>query len=522
MAKSSRKKRRKSYSSSEEEDSSNSESETSSEEESEYDYSYDSSDDSSSDSDDDSEDSESGSDNDDYEQLLEVLTRHNLKQAAKKLVSNNVFTVNKARSIPVSKLVKKYGISESQAKGVHKLLNNPTALLPPVSSDSDSDSSDVSEDEDELVWRILRSIDQTSLIKVFKRHKITSLKPAYKLTDKKLKRMGIASKDLREKLVNEFKKKKDNKTSTEEDDEIKVAKIMKSIDMKPYIKNLQKGKVTDLETAYSLSSSTLKALGVTSKRDRSKILKAFKEYKKTHAEDDPSLAILKRALTKVGLRKYYTKLKNKDIDSIRRLKKIDHKDLREIGVQMYRERREILEKIEKINSDGTVDVADASEDEGSDGSDNVINAVLRSLYMSRHIPDFKRANISSLKEGRKLTQTQLRAMGVALYLDREKLINAFKDYRPKNKKIMKILIDQNLARHTSEFEKLVDIDEARSLTHADLRAMGVSLYGQRDRLIKAFASYQSSDSESDSNSVSEVKSRASKRSKSRGRRNRKK
>lgn len=110
--------------------------------------------------------------------------------------------------------------------------------------------------------------------------------------------------------------------------------------------------------------------------------------------------------------------------------------------------------------------------------------------MSRHIPDFKRANIDTLKAARKLTQTQLRSMGVALYLDREKLINAFRDYRPKNPAIMRILIDNNLSKHASEFEKLVDMDEARSLTHADLRAMGINLYGQRDRLIKAFARYE--------------------------------
>ena len=99
-------------------------------------------------------------------------------------------------------------------------------------------------------------------------------------------------------------------------------------------------------------------------------------------------------------------------------------------------------------------------------------------------------------------------MGVSLYLDREKLLNAFKDYRPKNKIILDILVQQNLARHSSEFEKLVDIEEARSLTHADLRAMGVSLYGQRDRLIKAFSNYQ--ESEVSSSSESEVTKKKSK------------
>jgi len=110
--------------------------------------------------------------------------------------------------------------------------------------------------------------------------------------------------------------------------------------------------------------------------------------------------------------------------------------------------------------------------------------------MSRHIPDFDRMGITTLRQARKLTQTQLRSMGVALYLQRERLINAFADYRPKNKAIMKILIDCNLASHAREFEKLIDVEDAKNLTHSDLRAMGINLYGQRERLMRAFMEFK--------------------------------
>ena len=49
------------------------------------------------------------------------------------------------------------------------------------------------------------------------------------------------------------------------------------------------------------------------------------------------------------------KLKGIGIDSIVKLKKIEHKELREIGVQMYRERREIMERIERVNVRGEVE-----------------------------------------------------------------------------------------------------------------------------------------------------------------------
>ena len=91
--------------------------------------------------------------------------------------------------------------------------------------------------------------------------------------------------------------------------------------------------------------------------------------------------------------------------------------------------------------------------------------------MTRHIKDFDKAGITTIRAARRLSQTKLRSMGVPLYLQREKLINGFKNFKPRNKAILRILIDANLARHADEFEKLLDIEEAKNLTHADLRGM---------------------------------------------------
>lgn len=207
------------------------------------------------------------------------------------------------------------------------------------------------------------------------------------------------------------------------------------------------------------------------------------------SDSDDESETIRRLLASANMKKYFSLFKKKGIDTLQAAKNLQHKDLREMGIHLYRERRDILEKFEKYNGE---ELSSVSSGSGSDDGDNVnmVHEVLRQQYMSRHIPDFDRMGITTLRQARKLTQTQLRSMGVALYLQRERLINAFADYRPKNKIIMKILIDCNLASHAREFEKLIDVEDAKNLTHSDLRAMGINLYGQRERLMRAFMEYK--------------------------------
>lgn len=250
-----------------------------------------------------------------------------------------------------------------------------------------------------------------------------------------------------------------------------------------YKKAFKKAGVDSVKKASKLDDKKLKKMGVDDAKDRKKFLKQF------GGGDGGEAETIRRLLSKANMKKYYGLFKNKKIDTLKKAKALQHKDLREMGIHLYRERRDIIEEIEKYNGEELPSTSSGSGDSDG-GSVNMVHEVLRQQYMSRHIPDFDRMGIKELRQARKLTQTQLRSMGVSLYLQRERLINAFADYRPKNKAIMKILIDSNLASHAREFEKLIDVEDAKNLTHSDLRAMGINLYGQRERLMRAFMEYK--------------------------------
>ena len=434
-------------------------------------------------SDSDSSSSGSGSDSDssedEEEQILEALKKAGMKKYAKAFSKAGIDTLRAAKKVDAKKL-SKLGVESSDKKKVLKALSNIES-----DSDSSSGSSSDSEDEEDRVLNVLKKNSELKkYVRNFEKADIDTMKAAKKLDDKKLKKMGIDSSSHRKKIIKEFDKAK----GEVEDDEKVIAKVMKGINMKKHMKALQKGKVTDLGDAYKLDDKKLKKIGVESSADRKKIIKAFKAHKKEHGDEDEEAEVVRKLLSKASMKKYYPLFKKKEIDSVEKAKALQHKDLREMGIHLYRERRDIIEEFEKYNGEDLPSTSSGSSSSG-DGV-NMVHEVLRQQYMSRHIPDFDRMGITTLRQARKLTQTQLRSMGVALYLQRERLINAFADYRPKNKAIMKILIDCNLASHAREFEKLIDVEDAKNLTHSDLRAMGINLYGQRERLMRAFMEYK--------------------------------
>lgn len=425
-------------------------------------------------------DSDSDSSEDEEEKILEALKDAGVKKYAKAFSKAGIDTIKAAKKVDSKKLAK-MGIEGSDKKKVLKALS----AIDSDSGSSSEDSSSDSEDEEDRVLGVLKKHSELKkYVRNFEKADIDTMKAAKKLDDKKLKKMGIDSASHRKKIIKEFDKAK----GEVEDDEKVIAKVMKGINMKKHMKALQKGKVTDLGDAYKLDDKKLKKIGIDSSADRKKIVKAFKEHKKEHGDEDEEAEVVRKLLSKAGMKKYYPLFKKKEIDTVEKAKGLQHKDLREMGIHLYRERRDIIEEFEKYNGEDLPSTSSGSSSSG-DGV-NMVHEVLRQQYMSRHIPDFDRMGITTLRQARKLTQTQLRSMGVALYLQRERLINAFADYRPKNKAIMKLLIDCNLASHAREFEKLIDVEDAKNLTHSDLRAMGINLYGQRERLMRAFMEYK--------------------------------
>lgn len=424
-------------------------------------------------------DSDSDSSEDEEEKIADALKKAGMKKYAKAFSKAGIDTLRAAKKVDAKKL-SKLGVESSDKKKVLKALSNLDS-----DSDSSSGSSSDSEDEEDRVLNVLKkSSELKKYVRNFEKADIDTMKAAKKLDDKKLKKMGIDSSAHRKKIIKEFEKAK----GEVEDDEKVIAKVMKGINMKKHMKALQKAKITDLGDAYKLDDKKLKKVGVESSADRKKIIKAFKSHKKEHGDEDEEAEVVRKLLSKASMKKYYPLFKKKEIDTVEKAKALQHKDLREMGIHLYRERRDIIEEFEKYNGEDLPSTSSGSSSSG-DGV-NMVHEVLRQQYMSRHIPDFDRMGITTLRQARKLTQTQLRSMGVALYLQRERLINAFADYRPKNKAIMKILIDCNLASHAREFEKLIDVEDAKNLTHSDLRAMGINLYGQRERLMRAFMEYK--------------------------------
>eukprot|EP00924_Labyrinthula_sp_SR-Ha-C_P010397 augustus_masked-scaffold_23-processed-gene-5.54-mRNA-1 protein AED:0.11 eAED:1.00 QI:0/-1/0/1/-1/1/1/0/443 len=408
-------------------------------------------------------DSESGSE-DEEEMIKEALSSAGMKKYFKYFQKKGITSVADAQGLSDKKL-SKFVKSSSDRKKILRALED-------LDDGSESEYSYDSEDE------FLEDVKDISskYAKALKRAGITTAKKA---TKPKLKKAGLDSKGIKAVLgIAEG---------------AQLAEALKAKGLKKYVKGLNKAKV--LSKSSSGQEKVLKKLGASSgdKKKIMKILSKFSEESDSEEESDSDSEdegeTVKRLLAKAEAKKYIKLFQSKGVNTVAAARKLQHKDLREMGIHLYRERRDIIEEFEKYNGEELSSVSSGSDD--TTDNVNMVHEVLRQQYMSRHIPDFDRMGITTLRQARKLTQTQLRSMGVALYLQRERLINAFADYRPKNKAIMKILIDCNLASHAREFEKLIDVEDAKNLTHSDLRAMGINLYGQRERLMRAFMEYKS-------------------------------
>lgn len=173
-------------------------------------------------------------------------------------------------------------------------------------------------------------------------------------------------------------------------------------------------------------------------------------------------------------------------------KRLDHKSLRSIGVEEFRDRRTLIGAFDEYAGEYLTSSSSetVSASTGTSEDDNtIVRDTIEHCGLIKYYPLFEKLSIVNLGQARALSHTQLRSMGVKFYLEREKLIEAFAAARPRNKSILRILKKTSLLRYSEAFSSISDIEEARRLTHKDLREMGISLHGQRDRLMNEFLNY---------------------------------
>lgn len=295
----------------------------------------------------DSSGSESSSEDSDSEQsvIRKVLKDNGLQKYVKAL--KKVKTVKAAKGLD-DKSLQKLGVSSAEdRKKIIKCFRKNDDLDSSSDSESSSDySSEGSEDEQEQIFQILRQLQLKRYITNFKRGRIDAFDKAYKLNESKLRKLGITIPSHRRKILHVLKKKKSGKVSSDEEDETRIVRILRGVEMEDYVKNLQKIKVVDLESAYKLNDKKLKRAGIEKGSHRRKIIRTFKTYKENHEDDvDIGASIVQKLVIKAGMKKHYPLFKKKEIDTINKAKKLDHKDLREMGINLYRERREILEQV---------------------------------------------------------------------------------------------------------------------------------------------------------------------------------
>ena len=295
----------------------------------------------------DSTESGSSSDDSDSEQAIikKVLKGHGLQKHLKSL--KRVKTVKAAKKLD-DKALQKLGIdSAEERKKIIKCFRKNDDLDSSSDSESSSDySSDGSDEEQEQIFQILRQLQLKRYITNFKRGRIDGFDKAYKLTENKLRKLGVTIPSHRRKILHVLKKKKNGKVSSDEEDETRIVRILRGVEMEEYVKNLQKIRVVDLESAYKLNDKKLKRAGIEKGSHRRKIIRTFQKYKESHEDDvDIGASIVQKLVIKAGMKKHYPLFKKKEIDTINKAKKLDHKDLREMGINLYRERRDIMEQV---------------------------------------------------------------------------------------------------------------------------------------------------------------------------------
>lgn len=314
-------------------------------------------------------------------------------------------------------------------------------------------------------------------------------------------------------------------SSESETDYEDMNEILSSIGLKKkYGRMFAKANVVDVEDAKDLSDKKLKSLGVLSSSDRKKIMRAIENATSSDDSDSSSdsesdegsaeLDRLERTLRANGLKKYFKVLKKAGFASVDSLGKIDERRLKKLGVVSSEDKKKLLKLAKKS----------ASLSRGSP----VMKVLQREPSLKKYSDMvIKEAKITTLKQAQRLSDRQLRKIGIKSARHREKFIKTFakasgSSGEDDSKLIARILSKAKLRQYVKTLEKhnIRTLERACELSSGELKEMGVNTVTERHSIMKALKrgekkanSGSSSDSsgessDSDSGSDSELANEA--------------
>ena len=307
-------------------------------------------------------------------------------------------------------------------------------------------------------------------------------------------------------------------SSESETDYEDMNEILGSIGLKKkYGRMFAKAKVVDVEDAKDLSEKKLKSIGVVSSSDRKKIMRAIENATSSDDsdsssdsgsdEDSAELARLEKTLKANGLKKYFKVLRKGGFTDVSLLAKLDERKLKKLGVGSSEDKKKLLKLAKKS----------AALSKGS----VVLKYLQRDTSLKRYSEIIvKEGKVTTLKQAQRLSDRQLRKLGMKSAKHREKFMKTFAKARnssgeDESKLIARILTKAKLREHVKTFQKhdICTLERACELSSAELKEMGISTVTERHDVMKALkrgkkansgSSSESSDDASNSGSDSDA------------------
>mmetsp|Transcript_7877 Transcript_7877/g.14063 ORF Transcript_7877/g.14063 Transcript_7877/m.14063 type:complete len:700 (+) Transcript_7877:1335-3434(+) len=291
-------------------------------------------------------------------------------------------------------------------------------------------------------------------------------------------------------------------SSADEWDEIK--KVLKKLDKEKYAREFKKAGLTSFKKTKDLTHANLRVAGVSLFSDRDKIITAFRDLK-------PSKRSKSRSKSK-SKKKHSSSSSSSGSDS----------------------------------SKGSSSGSSSSGSGGSSEDEATIKEILKENKLDQYRKDLFKKGFDSIETCQSLTHADLRSF-ILTYSERERLIKAFKAYKPSRKSKSKsksrsrsrsrgrsrgskrssssssssssgddeaLIKDALKSVSMSIYRKKLfeqgfnTVKKCQALNHADLRSAGIPLFSDRDKLMKAMKDLKSS-SKSRSKSRSRGRSRGS-------------
>jgi len=345
----------------------------------------------------------------------------------------------------------------------------------------------------------LRDLDLEKHISFLKQAGITKVENVKRLTDSQLRKLGIRSAGDRKQFL-DLVSSSDN--SNQKTPRGVLYSCLRRIGMETYTDSiLRKARIEDVDDLYRLKKKHLRRCGVLIEDHRIKITEALKCHRAKHhdfemdSDDETSLDKVYKILRKHGISDLFPALKRHGVLSIKTGQLLTHLSLKEMGFLEYKDRRSIIQAFkdydnEYVTSSSSDTVSGSTGTSDEENVRNPVEVVLHNLQLSKYIEIFERGKVDTIRKARALNHTQLRSMGVKLYMEREKVIGGFRDHSINSKSIARLLSKLNLTAYKKSFAKFVDVDDCKNLTRSDLKEMGIKLTGHQEKLLEAIRDYK--------------------------------